>query len=114
MRSDVYTDGPGESRLFGLTVILGTAGMLAAAATVGAVIGSVHHAAMGAGHFEVAGVGLSYPKLNGAEWLLIALAAVGATAITRRGAGRLAPTIRLSWTSSTGSRSSVGLTVTPA
>jgi Peptidase family M48 len=71
--------------VFGLTVILGTAGMLAAAAAVGAVIGSVHHASMGVGRFEVAGVVLSYPKLNGAEWLLIGLAAVGATAITVAG-----------------------------
>ena len=47
--------------MFGLTVILGTAGMLAAAAAVGAVIGSVHHASMGVGRFEVAGLVLSYP-----------------------------------------------------
>ena len=85
MTSNVPSAGPRESRLFGLTVILGTAGMLAAAAAVGAAIGSVHHASMGAGRFEVAGVVLSYPKLNGAEWLLIALAAVGATAITVAG-----------------------------
>jgi bla regulator protein blaR1 len=85
VRSDVHTDEPGERRVFGLTVILGTAGMLAAAAAVGAVIGSVHHASMGVGRFEVAGLVLSYPKLNGAEWLLIGLAAVGATAITVAG-----------------------------
>src|SRR5689334_12331301 len=59
--------------------------MLAAAAAVGAVIGSVHHASMGVGRFEVIGLILSYPKLNGAEWLLIGLAAVGATAITVAG-----------------------------
>src|ERR1700751_3912052 len=64
--------------------------MLAAAAAVGALIGSVHHASMGVGRFEVAGLVLSYPKLNGAEWLLLGLAAVGATAITVAGpaAGR--------------------------
>ena len=71
--------------MFGLTVILGTTGMLAAVTAVGAVIGSVHHASMGVGRFEVAGLVLSYPKLNGAEWLLIGLAAVGATAITVAG-----------------------------
>jgi Zn-dependent protease with chaperone function len=71
--------------VFGLTVILGTAGLLGAAAAVGAVIGSVHHASMGVGRFEVAGLVLSYPKLNGAEWLLIGLAAVGATAIAVAG-----------------------------
>ena len=69
-------------RLFWLAAILGTAGLLAAAAAVGTVIGSVHHASMGVGHFELAGLVLSYPHLNGAEWLLIGLAAVGATAIT--------------------------------
>jgi Zn-dependent protease with chaperone function len=74
--------------VFGLTVVLGTAGMLAAAAAVGAAIGSVHHASMGVGRFDVAGLVLSYPKLNGADWLLIGLAAVGATAITV--AGRVA------------------------
>jgi hypothetical protein len=85
VRSEVHTDGPGERRVFGLTVVLGTAGMLAAGAAVGAVAGSVHRGSMGAGRFEVAGLVLSYPKLNGAAWLLIALAAVGATAITVAG-----------------------------
>src|ERR1700758_3366811 len=42
---------------------------------------------LGVGRFDVAGIVLSYPKLNGAEWLLIALAAVGATAITVAGRG---------------------------
>jgi Peptidase family M48 len=85
VRSDVHIDEPAERRVFGLTVILGTAGMLAAAAAVGAVIGSVHHASMGAGRFELAGLVVSYPDLNGAEWLLIGLAAIGATAITVAG-----------------------------
>jgi len=71
--------------VFGLTVIFGAGGTLAAAAAVGAMIGSVHHAAMGGGRFELAGLVLSYPMLNGAEWLLIGLAAVGATAITVAG-----------------------------
>lgn len=58
------------------------AGMLAAAVAVGAAIGSVHRVSMAAGHVKVAGLSLSYPELNGAEWLLIGLAAVGATVIT--------------------------------
>ena len=65
--------------------IFGAAGMLAAAAAVGAAIGSVHRALTGAGRFNVAGLVLSYPRLNGAEWLLIALFALGATAITVAG-----------------------------
>ena len=68
--------------MFWLAVVFGTAGMLAATVAVGAAIGSVHRASMGAGHLDVAGLGLSYPELNGAEWLLIGLAAVGATAMS--------------------------------
>jgi hypothetical protein len=56
--------------------------MVAAGVAVGTAIGSVHHASMGAGRFEVAGLAFSYPTVNGAEWLLIAFAAFGATAIT--------------------------------
>ena len=68
--------------MFWLAVVFGTAGMGAAAVAVAVAIGSVHRASMGAGHLDVAGLVLSYPKLNGPEWLLIGLAAVGATAIT--------------------------------
>jgi Peptidase family M48 len=68
--------------MFWPAVMFGTSGLAAAAVAVGAAIGSVHRAAMGAGHLAVAGLALSYPELNGAEWLLIGLAAVGATAIT--------------------------------
>jgi len=71
--------------VFWLSAILGTAGILAAAAAVGAAIGSVHRAPMGAGRLNLAGLALSYPGLNRAEWLLIGLAAVGATAITVAG-----------------------------
>ena len=68
--------------MFWLAVAFGTAGLVAAAVAVGTVIGSVHRAAMGGGHLEVAGLALSYPEPNAAEWLLIGLAAVGATTIT--------------------------------
>jgi Peptidase family M48 len=82
VKRDTVTNRPRHGRVFWLAAILGAAGMLAAAAAVGAAIGSVHRASMGVGHLDVAGVVLSYPKLNGAEWLLIGLAAFGATAIT--------------------------------
>jgi Zn-dependent protease with chaperone function len=85
VRRDVAAAGPGHGRLFWLAAGFGAAGMLAAAAAVGTAIGSVHHASMGVGRFEVAGLVLSYPKLNGAEWLLIGLATLGATAITVAG-----------------------------
>lgn len=82
VRHEAPPKRPRHGRVFWLAVVFGAAGMLAAAAAVGAAIGSVHRASMGAGHLSVAGLTLSYPELNGAEWLLIALAAVGATAIT--------------------------------
>jgi hypothetical protein len=73
--------------VFGLAVVLGAVGMLAAAGAVGAALGSVHHASMGAGRLRVAGMILSYPELNPAEWLLIVLAAVGTTTIIIAGRG---------------------------
>ena len=82
VKRDIATNRPRHGRVFWLAAILGTAGMLAAAAAVGAALGSVHRASMGVGHLDVTGLALSYPELNGAEWLLIGLAAVGATAIT--------------------------------
>lgn len=62
--------------------MFGAAGIVAGGVAVGAAIGSVHRAAMGTGHLVVAGLALSYPELNGAEWLLIGLALAGATAIS--------------------------------
>ena len=71
-----------HSRVFWLVVAFGTAGMAAAAIVVAAAIGSVHRASIGTGHLDLAGLDLSYPKLNGAERALIGLAAGGATAIS--------------------------------
>lgn len=73
--------------MFGLAAILGGVGMLAAASAVGAALGSVHHSSMGVGRLRVAGMILSYPELNRAEWLLVVLAAIGGTAITIAGRG---------------------------
>ncbi len=85
VRGDSPIDRSRHSPVFELAVILGTVGIVAAAAAVGAAIGSVHRASTGAGHLNVAGLVFSYPEMNGAEWLLIGLAAVGATAITAAG-----------------------------
>ena len=82
VKRDAVTDRPRHGRVFWPAVMFGAAGMAAAAVAVGAAVGSVHRASMGAGHLNVAGVALSYPQLNVAEWLLIGLAALGATAIT--------------------------------
>jgi len=68
--------------MFWLAVVFGTAGLVAATVAVGAAIGSVHRASMGAGHLDLAGLAVSYPELNAAEWLLMGLAAAGATAIS--------------------------------
>ena len=85
VRRDFAVDRPGHGLVFGLAGILGTAGILAATSAVGAAIGSVHRASTSAGHLNVVGLVLSYPELNGAGWLLLGLAAVGATAITVAG-----------------------------
>lgn len=85
MRSNPLADGVRDSRMFWLSVVLGAAGMLGAAAAVGAAIGSVHPVSIGPGRLKLAGVALSYPQLNRAEWVLIALAALGATAIALAG-----------------------------
>ena len=82
VQRDVVTNRSGHGRVFWPAVMFGMAGMAAAAVAVGTAIGSVHRASMGVGHLNLAGLALSYPELNGAEWLLIGLAAVGATAIT--------------------------------
>src|SRR5690242_18888139 len=82
VKRDAAANRRPPGRVFWLAVIFGTSGMVAAAVSVGTAIGSVHRASMGAGHFDVAGLALSYPQLNGAEWLLIGLAAFGASAIT--------------------------------
>lgn len=73
-------DRPHERLLVGLAVVLGACGMLAAAAAVGAAIGSVRHVSVAAHQLSVLDVRLSYPVLNGAEWLLLGLAGLGATA----------------------------------
>ncbi len=63
-----------------LAAFLGACGMLAAAAAVGAAIGSVHRSSVAARHLDLIGLRFSYPSFNAAEWLLLGLAVVGATA----------------------------------
>jgi len=65
-----------------LATLLGACGLVAAASALGAAIGSVHHVSMAAPHVEVFGVRFSYPASNGAEWLLLGLAGLGAAAVT--------------------------------
>jgi hypothetical protein len=82
VKPDLATGHPRHGRVFWLAGGFGTAGLVAAAVAVGTAIGSVHRASIGTGHLDVAGLALSHPELNAAAWLLIGLAAVGATAIT--------------------------------
>ena len=81
VKPDVVENSPRHGRVFWLAVVFGTAGLVAAAVAVGTAIGSVHRASMGTGRLDVAGLRVSYPELNAAEWLLIGLAAAGATTI---------------------------------
>lgn len=73
---------PLDRLLVRLAALLGACGLLAAAAAVVAAIGSVRHVSMAADQVEVLSVRLSYPVLNGSEWLLLGLAGLGATAGT--------------------------------
>ena len=61
---------------------LGACGIVAAGSAAGAAIGSVHRVSMAARHLEVFGVRFSYPAVSGAEWLLLAVAGIGAAAMT--------------------------------
>jgi Zn-dependent protease with chaperone function len=77
----VSADVPARAPVLSLTALLGGAGIAAAGAAVGTAIGSVHHVAVGAGRLAVAGLAFSYPTLNAAAALILALAAAGALTI---------------------------------
>jgi hypothetical protein len=78
----VRSDRPDGRILVPLATLLGACGLVAAASALGAAIGSVHHVSMAVRHLEVFGVRFSYPASNGAEWLLLGLAGLGAAAVT--------------------------------
>jgi hypothetical protein len=78
----VRRDRPDGRILVRLATLLGACGVVAAASAVGAAVGSVHHVSMAVRHLEVFGVRFSYPASNGAEWLLLGLAGLGAAALT--------------------------------
>jgi Zn-dependent protease with chaperone function len=67
---------------FGLAVALGTGGLLASAAAVGAAIGSFHHSSARAATLNVLALHFSYPRVNLAAGMLLALAVVGLAAIS--------------------------------
>lgn len=69
--------------VFALTAVLGGAGVTAAGTAMGTAIGSVHRATVGAGVLRVGGLAFSYPMLNAAAGLILALAGLGAVALAR-------------------------------
>jgi Zn-dependent protease with chaperone function len=66
---------------FTLALALGIGGLLLATAAVTMAIASVHHGSTSSRLILVAGLHFTYPNLNGAAALLLALAAPGAVAI---------------------------------
>jgi BlaR1 peptidase M56 len=80
--SDIRQGRPRPGRVFTLAVVLGVAGLGTAGAAIVSALASVHRAAATAPGFDVFGVRLSYPRLNGPEWALLTVAIVGATALS--------------------------------
>jgi hypothetical protein len=68
--------------VFGLQLALGACGLAAAVAAVGAAVGSVHRVKGGAPEIMIASQRFTYPTVNVAAAILLALAAVGAAVIT--------------------------------
>jgi Zn-dependent protease with chaperone function len=67
--------------VFGLQLALGACGLAAATAAVGAAVGSVHHRGAGAPEILIAGQRFTYPTINAAAAMLLALAALGAAVL---------------------------------
>jgi hypothetical protein len=82
VRSDSEPPRRDHRYVFGLQLALGAGGLAAAAATLAAAAGSVHREAGGAPDIVIAGQRFTYPTVNVAAALLLALAAVGAAVIT--------------------------------
>jgi Zn-dependent protease with chaperone function len=64
-----------------LALLLAGAGTVASTAPVGAAIASVHRASATTGRLRLAGIAVSYPRLNAAAWILLGLALIGLCAI---------------------------------
>jgi Zn-dependent protease with chaperone function len=71
----------GHRHAFTLALTLGIGGLLLATAAVTTAIASVHHGSASPSPILVAGLHFTYPNLNGAAALLLALAGPGAAAI---------------------------------
>jgi hypothetical protein len=82
--------GLGSWGLYRLQLALGAAGLGACALVLAAGVSSVHVQPEAAHRLDVAGVALTYPAVNGAAVVLLALAALGAAVlmVTARAAWR--------------------------
>jgi hypothetical protein len=69
-------------RVFGLGLVLGSGGLGLTTAAILTAADSLHHAAAAAAQTEVAGVRFTYPAVNGAGAVLLALGALGVVVIT--------------------------------
>ncbi len=76
--------------MFGLAVTLGGAGVGLTVASLITTLASVHHASAGSDQVVLAGIHLTYPRVNGAGAVLLALGLLGAVvlAVGVRGAWR--------------------------
>jgi Zn-dependent protease with chaperone function len=82
VRSDIQRRRRDHRRVFRLQVALGVGGMVTAVAAVASATASVHPAPMAVHHLEIASLRFTYPALNLAAALLLALAAPGAAVMT--------------------------------
>jgi len=71
--------------VFALALALGGGGIGLTAATVTTTLASVHHASAGSGQIALAGLHFTYPTVNGAGELLLALGMLGAGVIAVAG-----------------------------
>jgi hypothetical protein len=81
-RSDIDRPRGDPRRLFRLQLTLGAGGLLAAAAAVAVAAASVRQAPNGAGHLVIAGLRFTYPTLNIAAAILLALAVLGVVVLS--------------------------------
>lgn len=77
MQVGIGRKGLGHQHVFELALALGAGGLFASVATVPTAIDSFHRASTGTPHVVIAGLHFTYPTLNGAAVVLLALAALG-------------------------------------
>jgi Peptidase family M48 len=87
---------PGDRLVFRLQAALGTVGLAAAAAAVATAADSVHRAPHAAHQVAIDGLRFTYPAVNAAAAILLALAAIGAAV--------LATIVRAAWRQLSGHR----------